>query len=62
MVAKEPEILYGVQFRIEKEALRTRHIQLSALADSLIQVLETLQLLSQEEIRIQQENGRVVIY
>lgn len=61
-VVKELEILYGVQFVIENEQLRDRQIQLSAPNDSLEEVLETLELLYPEEIRIKEENGKMIIF
>ncbi|MEO1261192.1 MAG: FecR domain-containing protein [Bacteroidota bacterium] len=60
-VVKELETLYGVPFSIENEALKKRHIQLSAPADSLEQVLEILKLLYPDEITVKKENDRVVI-
>lgn len=61
-VVKELEIIYGVKFQIQKEALKARKIQLSVPTNSLEQVLETLELLYPEEISISQENGAVVIF
>lgn len=61
-IAKELEILYGVQFNIENAALKNRKIQLSASADSLHQVLETLKLLYPEEININYKKDQVIIY
>lgn len=61
-VVKELEIRYGISFRIENEALKNRHIQLSAPADNLEQVLHILELMYPEEITIKQLDGEVVIY
>jgi len=61
-VAKELEILYGVQFDIKNETLKNRKIQLSVSADSLYQVLETLKLLYPEEINIEHQNDQVIIF
>ena len=61
-VAKELEILYGITFKIEKEALKDRMIQLSAPADSLEQVLEILEIMYAEDINIQLEEKQVRIY
>lgn len=60
-VAKELETLYGVPFSIENEELKNRHIQLSAPADSLEQVLDILKLMYPDEISVKLENGQVVI-
>ena len=61
-VVKELEIIYGVQFQIQKETLKERQIQLSVPTNSLEQVLETLELLYPEEISISLEDGQVVIF
>ncbi len=61
-VARELEILYGIEFQIENETLRDRPIQLSAPSDSLELVLETLELLYSKEISIKRENDKITIY
>ena len=57
---KELEVLYGVAFQIKNEQLKNRKIQLSAPADSLEQVLETLELLYPNEINIKMEKDKVI--
>lgn len=59
---REMEILYGIQFQFNNKALKDRNIQLSAPANSLDQVLETIGLIYPEEINIKREIERVVIY
>jgi len=61
-VVKELAIIYGVEFSIEKEALKERKIQLSVPTNSLEQVLETLELLYPEEISISKEDDKVIIF
>ena len=61
-VVKELEVLYGVRFVIKSENLKDRLIQLSAPTDGLDEVLETLELLYPEEIRIEKETGQVIIF
>lgn len=61
-VVKELEILYGVSFFIQNEELKNRKIQLSAPANSLDQVLETLEILYPEEISIEKEDNQVIIF
>lgn len=61
-VAKELEILYGVTFSIENEAVKDRLIQLSAPSDSLEKVLEILEIMYSDDISIKLEEGLVRIY
>lgn len=61
-VAADLEILYGVEFNIERENLKDRLIQLSVPADSLEQVLEILEIMYSEDINIQLEGEKVIIY
>lgn len=61
-VVKDLEILYGISFKIEKENLNSRLIQLSAPADSLEQVLEILEIMYSEDINIELEEGQIRIY
>ena len=61
-VVKELEILYGVSFYIKNEELKSRIIQLSVPTNSLEQVLETLQLLYPEEISIETQDDKVIIF
>lgn len=61
-VAADLEILYGVEFNIERENLKDRLIQLSVPADSLEQVLEILEIMYSEDINIQLEAEQVRIY
>jgi transmembrane sensor len=60
-VTKDLEALYGVTFKIENQALMNRRIQLSAPADDLDEVLETLKLLYQDDLTIEHKNGLVII-
>ena len=60
-VAEELEALYGVSFHFQDEDMKRQHIQLSAPADNLDQVLEILELVFPEEISVQPDNGRIMI-
>ena len=61
-VTKELEILYGIDFVIQKEELKTRQIQLAVPADNLNQLLETLELMYSEEISIRKEKEQIIIF
>ena len=61
-VTKELEVLYGIEFIIEKEELKDRIIQLSVPADSLHQVLDILGSLYKSEMKIKQEKNKIIIY
>lgn len=61
-VTKELEILYGIDFVIQNKELKERQIQLAVPADSLDQLLKTLELIYSDEISIKKENDQIIIF
>jgi ferric-dicitrate binding protein FerR (iron transport regulator) len=61
-VTKELEILYGIEFIIQNNELKQRQIQLAVPADSLDQLLKTLELIYPDEISIKKDNNQIIIF
>ena len=61
-VTKELEILYGIDFVIQNNELKQRQIQLAVPADSLDQLLKTLELIYPDEISIKKDKGQIIIF
>lgn len=56
------EDVYGVQFEIQNEELKDRPIRLSVQSDDLNMVLQTLEIMYRDEIRIKRAEKKIIIY